>query len=428
MTIRTKDAKPADLWALAHPGDLADALQQALVRWLHPAAQGGGQEVLDAIGAGVSFSLADTAAAEFLDSYIPVFAQSTAAGYELAVRQLLLEGVVHGASIPDLAARIQDEVMNLLPYQAERIARSEVIRAHAEGAVSALEDLGQERVEWLAAEDERTCPECGARDGHVYEISERPPLPEHPGCRCTWVLPQADFEVARAALLDEKSATSWWLKSNPNHDPHSGEFTSGGGSDSGKEPDPTPSQKSILAKQTSRKVGKEVQQYSEDRCEPILAGMLKEKGVSTMHLRDNEPADVVRVRAGKIEDGVELKTMTDNKNGKITVKADALARKKAWSAENGAQFHTVAFDDQKIFDANGRGKHGPDAERKLYYKRGCGAFNISAMHLVKDEAELRTLMDTKTADLPAKARPPKDWVNTKAASLTALPHPAPGRR
>lgn len=91
-------------------------------------------------------------------------------------------------------------------YRAQRIARSEVIRASNYGQEQAYIQSGVvSGKEWLTSFDERTCPACGAMDGRIiglnqnyfnrgdifqgfnlnYEDIKGPPL--HPNCRCTLV-------------------------------------------------------------------------------------------------------------------------------------------------------------------------------------------------------------------------------------------------
>lgn len=178
------------------------------------------------------------------------------------------------------------------------------------------------------------------------------------------------------------------------------------------EPEPTPSQKSILAKQSARYVGAEIQRYSEEHCEPQLAAGLKEPGTNALSLRDNEPVDVIRTQGGKITDGVELKTITTGANEKLTMKRSALERKSAWQQENGADFHTACFDDRKVFNAKGAGQHD-ESQRVIYYKRGAGSFRLSSMHRCRDMAELRSLMNTPTKDLPRAAQPPTGYASFK---------------
>lgn len=57
------------------------------------------------------------------------------------------------------------------------------ISAVDEATVKGFTDMGVERVQWIAADDEKTCPTCGARDNKIYKIENLPPKP-HYGCRC----------------------------------------------------------------------------------------------------------------------------------------------------------------------------------------------------------------------------------------------------
>lgn len=61
------------------------------------------------------------------------------------------------------------------------------ISAVDEATLKAYKDMGVKRVQWIAADDEKTCPTCGARDNKIYLINKIPPKP-HYGCRC-YVVP-----------------------------------------------------------------------------------------------------------------------------------------------------------------------------------------------------------------------------------------------
>ena len=52
-----------------------------------------------------------------------------------------------------------------------------------EATIRGFKDMGVDRVRWVAADDEKTCPTCGARDDKVYRLNQIPPKP-HYGCRC----------------------------------------------------------------------------------------------------------------------------------------------------------------------------------------------------------------------------------------------------
>ena len=61
-----------------------------------------------------------------------------------------------------------------------------------EATIKGFTDMGVERVRWIAADDERTCPTCGARDNKIYKITDLPPKP-HYGCRC-YIVPVSTKE------------------------------------------------------------------------------------------------------------------------------------------------------------------------------------------------------------------------------------------
>ncbi len=94
------------------------------------------------------------------------------------------------------------------------------------------------------------------------------------------------------------------------------------------------------------------------------------------HLEDNEPMDIVASR-GKV--GVEVKTLVDNKNDKITCHPESRLRKEQWVKTNHAIGHTVVVDK--------RGNPPP----KYYYHAGFGAFRLAGMAQVTP-SQLRKLV------------------------------------
>lgn len=105
--------------------------------------------------------------------------------------RVLTDGLVQGRNPRDLAKSLNEQ-LDLGEARSEVIARTEIIRAHAEGQLNALEDLGVEEVgvavEWSTAGDDRVCPLCEELERVVLKIDEaRGMLPRHPQCRCAWV-------------------------------------------------------------------------------------------------------------------------------------------------------------------------------------------------------------------------------------------------
>ena len=57
------------------------------------------------------------------------------------------------------------------------------ISAVDEATMKAFKDMGVKEVQWIAADDVKTCPTCGVRDNQIYKVDKIPPKP-HYGCRC----------------------------------------------------------------------------------------------------------------------------------------------------------------------------------------------------------------------------------------------------
>lgn len=94
---------------------------------------------------------------------------------------------------------------------------------------------------------------------------------------------------------------------------------------------------------------------------------------------DNKPFDVI---VGKV--GVEIKTLVDQKNDKLTMHPSSLAKKlKDAKAKGLVSTFTVAFDSRP-------GKGG-----QLYVREGLGSFRLGAMTPVKDFKELKRFIRSK---------------------------------
>lgn len=110
----------------------------------------------------------------------------------------LADGLVQGLSPREVARNLSRDVQGIGEARALTIARTELIRAHAEGQLTALEDLGVEEVgvavEWAVTRrldgtpDRKVCQKCRPLDGVVLKVAEaRNMIPRHPNCRCAWV-------------------------------------------------------------------------------------------------------------------------------------------------------------------------------------------------------------------------------------------------
>jgi SPP1 gp7 family putative phage head morphogenesis protein len=102
----------------------------------------------------------------------------------------LTDGLVQGKGPREIARDLNAQT-DMGQERALTIARTEIIRAHAEGQLTALEDLGVEEVgvtvEWMITDDEALCPKCAAMQGVILKLSEAHGLiPAHPNCRCAF--------------------------------------------------------------------------------------------------------------------------------------------------------------------------------------------------------------------------------------------------
>ena len=123
------------------------------------------------------------------------------------LRDIFQESFDLGETIADAGKKIEAFFKLKRSYDAERIARTELIRAAHQGAIEAYSQSGVVVAkEWLTGRDEKVCPWCSQMDGKQVELREKfyelgetlevdnlkmsfdyseitaPPL--HPNCRC----------------------------------------------------------------------------------------------------------------------------------------------------------------------------------------------------------------------------------------------------
>jgi len=124
------------------------------------------------------------------------------------ITQELADGLVQGDGAATIARRMSKSV-GIGRNRAKTIARTEIIRAHAEGQLDSMEQMGVEEVgvavEWATAEDARVCPRCRPLDGVVFKLDEaKGLLPRHPNCRCAHV--PANVGESTKGQIRKKSA------------------------------------------------------------------------------------------------------------------------------------------------------------------------------------------------------------------------------
>lgn len=131
------------------------------------------------------------------------------------LNRILANGLVQGKNPREIAKDMAKEIEGLSKARALRIARTEIIHAHAEGQLDSFQELGVEGVgayaEWSTAGDEKVCPQCAELEGVILTIDEaRGLIPRHPNCRCAWL--PVDQVVFRKRLQSVTAKLSKSLK------------------------------------------------------------------------------------------------------------------------------------------------------------------------------------------------------------------------
>lgn len=191
--------------------DETRVMVQAYQPQLHKIIDDQGHRASQLIGAGHRFSLATKTVQDYLGDRTFKFSFEVTEETNRLLKDTLKEGVAAGEGIPDLTKRVRGLFDNFEKYRAERIARSEVVRASNFAATEAYDQSGVvDKLQWLTTEDEHTCQWCEPMDGREvslggsffdkgdtfrgldggtlnlnYESVDFPPL--HPNCRCTVV-------------------------------------------------------------------------------------------------------------------------------------------------------------------------------------------------------------------------------------------------
>jgi len=134
--------------------------------------------------------------------------QGVTSTMDTLLTRTLTDGLTQGKSPHVVARDIMKSVNGIEEKRAKVIARTEIMRSHAEGQLDTFERLGVDKigamVEWSTTGDAKVCPLCRPLDGIVLKVTEaRGMLPRHPGCRCSWVPSGVGESPTRETALGE---------------------------------------------------------------------------------------------------------------------------------------------------------------------------------------------------------------------------------
>lgn len=123
------------------------------------------------------------------------------------ISRILTQGIADGISPRILARRLvatiqgggadlglTDTLGRFIPAKrrAQILARTEIIRAHADATLQEFATWGIQgvklKVEWITAGDNRVCARCADLEGSVFTLAEAAgKIPLHAQCRCAWI-------------------------------------------------------------------------------------------------------------------------------------------------------------------------------------------------------------------------------------------------
>lgn len=121
------------------------------------------------------------------------------------LKRALMDGLAANKSPIDVGNDIV-KAIGINRNRARTIARTELMRAHAEGQLVGLKQMGVDKigvtVEWTTTKG--ACPQCSRLSGRTYTIDEAKGLiPAHPNCRCAWI-PANVFEDILPFMKNER--------------------------------------------------------------------------------------------------------------------------------------------------------------------------------------------------------------------------------
>jgi SPP1 gp7 family putative phage head morphogenesis protein len=142
--------------------------------------------------------------------------KAVTADMSVRIGRSLMDGLVQGKS-PIEIARALAEAVDFSRERALLVARTEIIRAHAEGQLVGLRNLGVEdvgvAVEWSITKhrdgsiESKVCDQCRPMQGVILSLDEAEGLiPRHPNCRCSWI-PANVGERGRGQKKTKKKVT-----------------------------------------------------------------------------------------------------------------------------------------------------------------------------------------------------------------------------
>lgn len=173
--------------------DWRETLAREITEGLLPAARGGASSAAAQLGIKQSWWRLLPQVEQWAANHAAALVRTVEESVKPTLRQAIVDGLQEGLPWRDVRARIMRET-GLTDWRAGRIARTEIIRAHSQGAVEGYTASGTVRgLRWLDGQI-GACPKCRALHNKTVKVGEPfytdPKFgdglpPRHPNCRCS---------------------------------------------------------------------------------------------------------------------------------------------------------------------------------------------------------------------------------------------------
>lgn len=184
------------------------ALIDLIRTYIFKALNRGGNKAYQELRIEGTFEMRGEEAERFLQDYSLLLAKSKFIQVRDRIREILIRGLEEGHGATTIGNALKDEFVKMKGYEAERIARTETIRALNYGRELAYKKTNLvSHKQWLVTYDDRLCPFCYPLANQVVPLNadfitethvrvQNPPL--HPNCRCT-ILPVIREDARKTA-------------------------------------------------------------------------------------------------------------------------------------------------------------------------------------------------------------------------------------
>ncbi len=167
----------------------------------------GAQDAAATLGLGADWLLKDPAAEKALADYAGYYGDRLSVlvvqEHQQVLREVIIDGLDAGDSTITMGERIRETFSGLSSYQAERIGRTESVRARTEGSRQVYLGQGVQMVEWITAAV--PCADCAMREGKLFPATSPDLPPLHPHCLCGVVASEQDLDRMRAQAMGEEA-------------------------------------------------------------------------------------------------------------------------------------------------------------------------------------------------------------------------------